>query len=201
MTNTVIYLVRHGQTDWNVQGRTQGLKGVPLNRTGIRQMRALREKIKHAPIDVIVSSPLRRARESARILARGRPVHVLPELQERNHGLTEGLTREELLRRFPAIEQEWERDGIDWLPPGNGETMRQSYIRSARALERLLQHYPGKRILAVTHNGLLKQMLVHILKKAPEAALTSPPLRNAGMLRVMHDGNCYHLRVLPKAFK
>ncbi len=92
-----IYLIRHGETDWNLQGRLQGREDIPLNKTGILQASACGEALKNIRFDSIQTSPLMRAKETARIIASWQqcPVVVNPELIERDYGRLAGLTPQE----------------------------------------------------------------------------------------------------------
>src|SRR5688500_9075185 len=100
---TTILLVRHGETDWNLERRVQGHSDRPLNDTGRRQAIELATALGDEPVDAIYSSDLVRAHETARILAerRGLGVTVIPELREKSFGTWEGLTDREVLQRFP----------------------------------------------------------------------------------------------------
>src|SRR5579862_1895349 len=106
---TTILLARHGETDWNVERRWQGHADTPLNDTGRAQARSLGEELADEPIDAVFSSDLRRAHETARLVAepRGLSVIAIPDLRERNFGSAEGLTTEEIQTRFPGVELAW----------------------------------------------------------------------------------------------
>lgn len=102
-----LLLTRHGQTDWNVLGKIQGQTDIELNEIGIKQAEATREKIANQKIDVIISSPQKRAKKTAEIIAKGRniPIIIDKEIEERNFGKFEGKTREEF--DFAEIWREW----------------------------------------------------------------------------------------------
>ncbi len=92
-----LLLTRHGQTDWNVEGKIQGETDTELNETGIKQAEDIREKLFNQKIDIIISSPLKRAKKTAEIVARGRdiPIIIDESISERYFGEFEGKTREE----------------------------------------------------------------------------------------------------------
>src|SRR5919204_5528893 len=118
---TELLLVRHGETDWNVQQRWQGHQDPPLNALGREQARALAEALAGEGIDAVYTSDLRRARETAEIVAArlGVEVRPLPDLREIDVGTWSGLTMDEIRTRWPeAIERMHER-GWGW---GDGET-------------------------------------------------------------------------------
>ena len=92
-----LLLTRHGQTDWNVAGKIQGITDIELNETGVKQAEATREKLLNQNIDVIISSPLKRARKTAEIIKGERNIPLIIDngLKERCFGKLEGKTREE----------------------------------------------------------------------------------------------------------
>lgn len=142
-----IALVRHGETDWNRDGRLQGRSDVPLNDTGRRQAAELAPLLSGGPWIVVLSSPLVRATETARILAAaaglstGAPV---PDLVERGYGDAEGLTLAEAERRWP--------DGA-W--PGL-EDLDAVAERGAAALERLADALAPADVAVVAHGALIR---------------------------------------------
>jgi 2,3-bisphosphoglycerate-dependent phosphoglycerate mutase len=102
---TSILLARHGETDWNVERRWQGHSDTPLNDTGRAQARALAEELKSEPIDVVYSSDLMRAHETARLVAepRGLDVTAVRGLRERSFGSVEGMTSNEIFAQDPDV--------------------------------------------------------------------------------------------------
>lgn len=92
-----LLLTRHGQTDWNIEGKIQGQTDIELNATGIKQAESTREKLLKEKIDIIISSPQKRASKTAEIIARGRniPIIIDERIAERYFGKFEGKTREE----------------------------------------------------------------------------------------------------------
>jgi len=149
---TTILLARHGETEWNRIGRYQGWADPPLNDTGREQARLLADQLRSTPVDAVYSSDLRRARETAEILAapHGVPVVVEPGLREVNVGAWSGLTRAEVERRFPGGER-----------PG-GETRKQHAARVLAAAERIARAHPGERILLVSHGGTMRALRTHV---------------------------------------
>ena len=151
---TTILLVRHGETDWNLERRVQGHTDRPLNDTGREQARALAETLVDEPIDAVYSSDLARAHETARIVAerKGLDVTVLPELRERHFGTWEGLTDIEVLERFPQAH------GGHW---GDAETQDEMDRRVVSAMRRVAEHHEGERVLVVSHGGPVRSVLRH----------------------------------------
>ncbi|MFC5650794.1 histidine phosphatase family protein [Paenibacillus solisilvae] len=150
-----IGLIRHGKTDWNALGKIQGQTDTSLNDEGIRQANALAVRLSQDSIkwDMVISSDLKRAYETARIIAAELQIPLLPgepKLRERFFGLIEGTTEEERLARW----------GADWRKSDSGqesdETVRERALSFVQAMA--MQH-PHLNILMVTHGSLLAQLL------------------------------------------
>ena len=162
-----LLLVRHGETDWNREGRFQGRSDQPMNDTGRAQSRALAARLRtemSGAIDAIYASPLLRAAETAQILAEavGRaPTHV-DDLRERDVGNWGGLTYDEIKARFP---DDWARaaTGHD-VAFGGGETMAQVQARIVAALDGIAARHPGGAVLVVSHGLALKTLVCRLLE-------------------------------------
>jgi uncharacterized phosphatase len=142
---THLVLVRHGQTDWNLQRRIQGSSDIPLNETGRRQAREAAKLLAREHWDAIVSSPLVRARETAEIIAAELglgEVEIVAALQERNYGAAEGLTGAESEERYHGS------------VPGR-ESSEAVIERVHPALVALAHEHPGKAVLIVSHGGVI----------------------------------------------
>lgn len=149
----VIYLVRHGETDWNRQNRLQGIEDIPLNDTGLAQSRACAAAFDNIPVDLVLSSPLMRAKATAEILA-GRlktgPVVVEDGLTERDFGKLSGLTYED-------------RDTI--LAAGGELDMEPLEVlieRFMNVLDRYIRAGRYESILAVSHGASINAVLLHL---------------------------------------
>jgi len=149
---TTILLVRHGETDWNLERRVQGHSDTPLNETGRAQARALADALGGESIDAVYSSDLLRAHETARIVAesRGLDVTAIPDLRERDFGTWEGLTDDEIFTRFP------ESKSGTW---GDAETREEMAQRVLAALQRIAASHPDGHVLVVTHGGPVRVVL------------------------------------------
>jgi probable phosphoglycerate mutase len=150
---TTIFLARHGETDWNRDGRFQGWADPPLNETGRGQARALAAQLADVPFDAVYSSDLRRAHETALIVAAPHRVPVVVDrgLREIDVGSWSGLTRSEIDARFPGAEHH------------DGETRGQHLSRVLTTVERIAAAHPGERILIVSHGGSLRTLRRHAL--------------------------------------
>jgi broad specificity phosphatase PhoE len=156
LTKTTIGLLRHGQTNWNIDFRLQGITDIPLNETGIEQARVAGQVLAESGAagqtwDLILSSPLSRARDTAVMVgeAIGIPgVSIEELLLERSFGEAEGLTHEEWKAKY---------DDTNHVP--GGETLEQLEARAWVLLQRLLDHHEGKRVLTVSHGALIRTLL------------------------------------------
>ncbi len=141
---TTLLLVRHGETDWNAEGRLQGHTDRPLSDYGRRQARRLAEELEGEELEAIYSSDLARAHETAEIVGErlGLPVALEPDLREKDWGTWEGLN---------AVE----RDRVEFV----GESTEAHQERMLQALRRIAERHPGDgRVLVVTHGGSMRRV-------------------------------------------
>jgi broad specificity phosphatase PhoE len=152
---TTILLARHGETDWNREGRFQGHADPPLNRTGRAQAVDLSVALMAEQLAAVYSSPLRRALETAEVLAASHGLEPVPvdDLREVDVGSWSGLTRAEVEERFPAQFARWLDYGQGWE---DGETYEEMGRRAVDALLGLAAAHDGERVLAVTHGGPIR---------------------------------------------
>jgi len=162
---TRLYLVRHGETDGNAQGRTQGRRDVPLNETGRVQAAAVGAVVAaHAPAAVYASTSSR-ARETAAAIAAPLHLEVLADerLSEVDHGDLDGMTGEEMRERYADFIERWrEDDGVDVPIPG-GESLRQAQERIVAAVNAIVARHQGEGVAIVSHNLALRTLLCHAL--------------------------------------
>ena len=149
---TRLCLVRHGQTDWNLQGRYQGQNDVPLNQKGRDQAHALALQLKDHQFAAVYTSDLERARETADIIAEGLGLPVINEvrLREINQGQWEGQHVEVIKSRYADLWQQRSVDPASVRPPG-GETVGEVAQRVWAALDDIAQLHPGLSVLIVSH--------------------------------------------------
>jgi phosphoserine phosphatase len=152
---TTILLARHGETDWNREGRFQGHADPPLNRTGRAQAVDLSVALMAEELAAVYSSPLRRALETADVVAASHGLEPVPvdDLREVDVGSWSGLTRAEVEERFPAQFARWLDYGQGWE---DGQTYEEMGRRAVDALLRLAAAHDGERVLAVTHGGPIR---------------------------------------------
>jgi probable phosphoglycerate mutase len=178
---TTIILARHGETDWNREGRFQGHADPPLNESGREQARQLAAALADEPVDAIYSSDLRRAHETAEIVAghKGMDVVVDRDLRERDVGEWSGLTLPEIEERYPDELRRFREEGV-----AVGESRDALAERIVAALRRIAAAHPRGTILVVTHGGALRT-----LRHAAGGDFDAPVLRNGQVLKMaVRDG-------------
>jgi 2,3-bisphosphoglycerate-dependent phosphoglycerate mutase len=152
---TVILIARHGESDWNAAKRWQGHADRPLTATGREQARALAARLAHIELEAVYSSDLRRARETAALVAerQGLEVRELPELREVDVGSWSGLTGAEAEERFPEGYAHWRSGYPGWEDGESYEAMADRVLVAVRAIA--AQH-PDGRVLIVSHGGPIR---------------------------------------------
>jgi alpha-ribazole phosphatase len=160
---TELILIRHGETDWNLEGRYQGQSDVPLNDHGLRQAHALAERLRGERLDAIYSSDLSRARETAAVLAEatGAPLILDRRLREIDQGRWEGMLFEDIRGRYAEAFQRRKQDPLRVAPPG-GETVGQLRQRVLDILKEILRQHPQGRVALVSHGLALALLKVHV---------------------------------------
>lgn len=173
-----LLILRHGETDYNRQGRYQGSTDTELNEEGLIQARQAAVDLKQTPIDRIISSPLKRALDTARIIAEAAEVEVetIAEFAERNMGVFEGMTRDEIVARYPEYNG-WMVTRQIYAAPPQGESLLDFSIRLTKGLDILRGYDCQKNILLVCHGGVARS--IHgILRRVSDEHLFSYNLQN-----------------------
>ena len=154
-----LLLIRHGETEWNTEGRIQGFRDIGLSERGRRQAQVLARHLQGRPLDAIYASDLSRAIETAEPLARerGAAVRIDPRLKERGFGLFEGHTYAEAEANWPQEYAIWRQRDPGHAVPG-GESYRDARVRVLAVLGEIAQRHAGQTVAIVTH-GL---SLIHI---------------------------------------
>lgn len=160
---TELTVLRHGETDWNAQTRYQGHSENELNADGEWQAQALGDRFAcdGAAYDGIVSSDLRRALHTAKIIAAKTGLGILTDhrLRERKVGIFRGLTRREASERFPTEYAAFKFDDSYEVP--EGESKKQLHARLVAYLNEVSATATGKRLIVVTHGGVIESMIRH----------------------------------------
>ena len=160
-----LIVVRHGETQYNIQNRITGQSDVPLSPLGERQAERVGAYLSSETIDAIVSSDLQRAHTTAQAIAQPHHIHVQEDadLREIAMGEWEGHNSAEITERFAASQVKWRADATHYVIPGGGENLTQVHTRIVRAVERWYTHYPEATVVWVTHGGFIGLLACHLL--------------------------------------
>lgn len=159
---TIVYLIRHGETEWNKLGRFQGSTDIALSEDGVKQAYLAAEVLK-GKFDYIYASPLSRAKHTADIIGEAGHItaQIEPDISEINFGLWEGLTYEEIKEQYP-------KELASWINPLEGYLMSDDLSiknvgkRAGSAIRRLVKDHLGERIVLVAHGGILKAGIIDL---------------------------------------
>lgn len=182
----IFYCVRHGESLFNAEGRVQGQSDVALSPFGLRQAEATAEALAGYPIDAIYASPLRRALQTAEVVARrlNLPVRTDPRLKEVHAGVFQDRLRAELQRDYPEELARWNSEDLDYVIPG-GESRRALMARGGEALRSIArQNHEHAAIIA--HGRLLVVSLKNLVGLAPTDSPRS--LQNASITTLQTNG-------------
>jgi alpha-ribazole phosphatase len=181
---TRLWLIRHGQPEAEVQGRCYGSLDVGLSPEGRRQMECVAARLGNAPLRAVYSSPRRRAAESAHLIAAGHSLQTttLDALSEINFGSFEGLSYEEIERRYPVLYGQWMESPTEIEFP-NGESFSTMRCRVRDSVQRLRQRHSGESIAIVAHGGVNRILLADALEM-PKARIFRIGQRYAAVNRI-----------------
>ncbi|SDF79637.1 probable phosphoglycerate mutase [Fontibacillus panacisegetis] len=194
MNKTTIFLVRHGQTEWNVEHRFQGHQDSPLTELGVKQASWLGESIQNEWIDAIFSSSSNRARRTAEIIKGNREIdiHESDDLREMNLGIWEGQKQEAIMELYP------EEYDYFWGDPEKfqvyaGETYEEVLSRAVRKLNQIIADHQGKSILIVTHTVVVKLIMAYFEKRPMNKLWDLPYIHPACLCKVEITDNEYKI--------
>lgn len=190
MEETTLYLVRHGETEYNRKGIVQGrLINSNLNGTGRAQAEALAEHLALVPVDAIYTSPLTRARETATAIAAYHddvPIYVLDDLEEMSWGIHEGKPISgSFQKELHSIYRIWS-DGDFSYQVEEGESILDVQARGLRALHRILANHQGETVLIVTHGRLLRVLIASVLDDYGLSRMSDITHSNTGVNRLTY---------------
>jgi uncharacterized phosphatase len=170
-------LFRHGQTDWNINFLLQGVTDIPMNQTGIEQVKLAAKALRKDDWDLILTSPLGRARQTAEIILDQVGFDSVIEEQlliERSFGEAEGLSHDQWREKY---------SNLDEIP--GGESRTQLALRSQLLLDTVAKQFEGKRVLAVSHGALIRTLIA--IASRDELPRDGERLGNASLNVVGHD--------------
>jgi probable phosphoglycerate mutase len=184
---TRLLVIRHGETDWNLDARIQGHTDIPLNERGRWQAERLGQALADEGIHAIYSSDLQRARDTADAIARhaGLPLQLDTTLRERHFGRFEGRTQDEIGVHWPQELLRWRERDPSYGPEG-GEVLQAFYERCVSAATRLADQHPGETIALVAHGGVL-DCFYRAANRVAVAAPRSWKVANASINRLLYS--------------
>jgi len=160
---TRVILIRHCQTDYNLENRYCGFSNPPLNNKGIQQSKRLAQRLGDVKIDKAYSSDLKRAYQTAEIIFANNSIETLTDFREMNFGFFEGLKCEEIIKIYPNIWRDWIDDPMKVKIP-NGEGLLDLSKRVKEKLYFILSQHKNKTLAIVTHSGPIRVILCDALK-------------------------------------
>jgi len=188
-----LIIVRHGETDANLDNRLQGQCDTPLSEEGRRQASLVAQRLKTCGAQAIYSSDLKRAVDTARTIAEELklPVTTSPALREARYGAWEGKSWEEILVQTPDAAERYVRSPFENTPP-DAEPLAEVAERVLVYLKQVAEGHAGETVIVVTHGGPIYVLLLHVL----QCPTTKPPhllLANASIQRFETDGDDWRL--------
>jgi len=180
-----IWLVRHGETDWNASRRLQGSTDIELNALGQRQAESVAQHFRTIRFDAIYSSPLVRTAQTALPLARQQQLPLLQEtaLAERDFGVFQGLTPDDIAAAFPDDFRRWQAREPDFCPL-HGESLRDFQTRVKGVLEKIARAHSNQTIAVFSHGGVL-DIIYRLAKRLDLQVPRDWPIPNAGIQRLV----------------
>lgn len=160
---TKLILIRHGETNYNLENRYCGFSNPSLNDKGIQQCKRLANRLKMLRIDKICSSDLKRAYQTAEIIFKNNSIEKLVDFREMNFGIFEGLKYEEIVKKYPKFYTQWVNNLTEIRIP-DGEGLLDLSKRVKARLSFILSRDESKTIAVVTHSGPIKVILCDTLK-------------------------------------
>ena len=170
---TQLVLIRHGETDWNVDGRYQGQADPSLNARGLAQAERLAEELEQASLEMLYTSPLLRARQTAEIIGErlGIPLQIEPRLMEIHQGDWQTRLRAEIEDLYPELFQRWETEPWQATPP-EGEHLSEVQRRVDAAIDEILTRHPSQTIGIVSHRIPIALIKVRFQGMEPDIVRT-----------------------------
>lgn len=187
---TTLYIIRHGETNGNIDNIFHGHTDAPLNEVGKKQAKALSEKFKNIHIDVLYSSPLTRTLETAKSvnLHHSLPIITDERLMEMNGGDMEGIPFAKIAELYPEDEEKWCNTIWDYVSP-NGEGMRDVFDRVVQAINEIVSSNTGKSIAVVTHGCPIRCFLTYASGYKIEEITKIDWVRNSSVTKIVYDDN------------
>ncbi len=188
-----VYLIRHGQTEWNASGRWQGFEDTTLDQAGLAQANRLANYLSERPIRAIYSSDLQRAALTAQQVAQALNADIRYDsrLRELNVGLFQGLTLAEMQARYPAEYAAMNADHMHFVMP-QGESRQQLQERAYAAWQEIVENTAGPEIALVSHGGTIKMLLMRLFA-SDSPAISRVRLENTSITTVERTGDWWRI--------
>lgn len=196
-----LYIVRHGETDWNIKGLMQGQTDVTLNQAGIKQAKELAKRLKNIHFNAVFSSDLLRARRTAEIISLERKLAIKTTqiLRERSFGKFEGLSYKEYGNQLRKMFDKFEKLSIakkqKFKFHPTIESDEELLTRLTPLIREIAVAYPGKNVLIVTHGGLMRAFLTHLGYISYERR-RNLVIRNTAYFKLQSDGVDFFIKEL-----
>ena len=192
---TKLYLTRHGETQWNTQGRFQGWANSDLTELGVKQAEWLEQRIRDLEIDVVYSSPTGRAYDTAKILSTKRNLQINKHdgLREINVGIWEGKSQEEIKEICVDNHYNFWNVPSKYIPTEGGETYNQMAERSFAAISEIIKNNEGKRILVVTHTITIKSFMCMLEKRDIDTLWHEPFVKQTSLTEIDFNNGEYEI--------
>jgi broad specificity phosphatase PhoE len=183
-----VFVARHGETDWNREGRWQGQSGPGLNQTGREQAGALAARLAALKLDALYTSDLARASETAAIVAAATGLTAIADLglREVDVGDWRGLTREQVSHSHPDGYRRWLQGEAGW---SGGETYEQMHERTVAAMAAIVAGAPGARIAVISHGGAVRALAAHAVGLPRHERLRIDGARNCSLTTLLYGAD------------
>ena len=185
--NTNLILVRHAECQGNIENRLSGITDFKLTKNGKEQLKPLGLELKNEKIDVIYSSPLRRAMETARAIAKYsniKNIHMEHNLKEINYGVCDGVEWKEINERYPQIYKMWKEIYNYPVNIPLQEEYSEVQKRMINSIKKICTYNDGKNICIVSHGIAIQAFLCYYFKKDISKANEIPQLKNAKYIKI-----------------
>lgn len=192
---TILYLTRHGQTEWNLEARFQGHMGSPLTEKGINDAKNLSNRLEDVEFQAIYSSPQPRAYDTAKIIKGDRNIEIKTDdrLKEMNFGEWEGVKGEEIKKKhFKMFDNLW-NDPIEYTPE-SGESYQAVYDRVIPVIEEIKNKYDGK-VLIVAHGIVLAIIMMYVEGRTINELWREKVLPNTSLTIVEAENDEFNIKL------
>lgn len=195
---TRLFLTRHGETEWNKEGRMQGWGDSPLTPLGMKQGEWLRDRMIETQIDVIYTSPLGRAYRTAEIIRGDRNIKIIEDdgLKEIKLGRWEGLSQDEIQKKDLMNYFNFWNEPSKYIPTYKAETFYELIERSCDSINEILRKEKGKNILIVTHTVTLKAYLCSLQNREVDTIWDPPFIKQTSLTEIEFDEESFKIPVM-----